>query len=1486
MDLGELDRALSIADGSVVLRATTLPWSGLDVFVNAFSHGELVIASASKTLRGPWVSITGKAVFAGAPRVPVEGTFSLDPKGIPVVLIRFEMPEIWQLASGFPDPDGDPPARSAVNDLTISGTTLVFTSLAVTDAKTKVPLRPGLNIVATLHLSAVSALIDAALTGTSTSLLYGTIGAPTGADLPPLSFDAAPWDAGPVVPGFSLKAPIPLDVTLGAVTLSDVRLQFYSPPSSTWLARNPSYRSRSGIAARLRDSLAGIDVEVTGELRRASESLTLSASITGVSLRRLGELFAFGDLLGGALPPEVNGFVESAGALALTGVQIAFSGGFAPGNVRLLGLTVRFPGASWDIFPSLSATVSSVQFMIVQPFGAASRSSAPGSGPAQITAFIEGVLKIAGQPLTVITEMPHFTVRADLPRGVTVPLGELIREQAPELPVPTALTLDELSVFVEPGASWTVSAAMTDDPGWSIGLGPVGLQIASVRLEASKRKGEEAQGSFSGLLILGDDLAVGVDYNFPPAALSISARLTTKIKLTRLVELLDESGLQLPAGFDPELSEPYLLIDADSNGERLTVSTVVTDLGTLAFTAQRSNGKTGAAVGIDLHAGMGMASVPGLEALQAVEDLVGLKSLMLLVSSLDEPGFQLPEMTEFGATKSVVLPPRARGLVTGLNIYAELEASRSKGLSALAGWLGISLDGSVAVTVAVSLPDPENDSKLFLAVDADLNSTTHLTGDLGVLMQGGEVGAFLSANVRTIVQGQPADFDVTATVLDNGVFVTGNMQGTLTFGPVTVSDVALVVGMDFEGIPTLGLAGTFSVPLVRFEGSLAIFFDSDDPAKSILAGSVSDMNIGDVARALTPGIQIPAPLTDVLSRVTVKGLLAFTMPATEAQALDGRDLESIAAAFQAYSQGRITIPSDSDKILLVVVNPGSAWHLTDLSTMTHYTLVASAPFYSARQPLYSQDEPPGSGGSGIDVSIDAQVYIAPMEVRLGDPTSGMRFPQGMQVEGELDLFASSARVRIVAQSSGISADAELDPIKLLNGDLLSVTGANGSGGPQLSLATFSQPQRSAPFRQPHFFLSAAIQILGLEQASTLITLTSSGLAFSATADITPVVNVGLSGTITSPTDMSASGSATVGLNVTIDLGPLGTLPFNDSVSGTVSVTCVSEQVTVSFSGSVNFQGLTSDTGSFDLPFSPGMLRQLDSLIEDEVVSLIEQAARSPERWLGWAMNAVIAGVGDVTNIADVLAQQFGETATQVASALSSVGYSLGDIAHGLNYGLALDGQDAYNAMMGAGLDAAGAASSVADEFSMSMADVAQMMKAADQPLQTIKGVLDSMGDPDAVAEALIGAGFTVQEVILSLGSLLGTAADKVAAVLKAAGIPVESITEALKIAGIPVESIANIMYNVFDMQVEAVFGVLKVMGIPAPDAAGAMRYVANLAIDEAGDILRKVYNLDLDDVSHVLEEVGYAAKEVGDWFSSTAESLGIPQFFEKVFSIY
>jgi hypothetical protein len=330
---------------------------------------------------------------------------------------------------------------------------------------------------------------------------------------------------------------------------------------------------------------------------------------------------------------------------------------------------------------------------------------------------------------------------------------------------------------------------------------------------------------------------------------------------------------QMVRGFEVPMPSTSVLIKRSGNTLSLNAAAMIANIGEAVFVAEYGS-QWEVALGFRLDVAT-IAALPGLHGspLAAFDNVIGLSDAMMVISSRDNAQFDFPELSSFQTPAlgrgKLVLPKQAAGkLVEGLNVYAAFSTSKGGAFQSIAKFFNLKLDGSIGVTLAVSLPDPATKSKLFLSVSEEIKRGVTLTGELGFLLAGGEAGVFLTAEAVAPIQGQPAQFDVTALAVENGVLFSGSMINKVPIHfdidhvRFHLANLGLVIGIDGEGIPSLGFCATIDID--RFDAAIAVFIDSTDPAKSMFAAAVSDLSLLDVVEVLANQTNLPAPLKETL----------------------------------------------------------------------------------------------------------------------------------------------------------------------------------------------------------------------------------------------------------------------------------------------------------------------------------------------------------------------------------------------------------------------------------------------------------------------------------------------------------------------------------------------------------------------------------------------------------------------------------------------
>lgn len=1136
MNQQAMRNALAINNGNVTLSRGTLG-NSLDDFLEAYYQNQpLVISNAALVAEdgaGDTVVVTGQSTFLGVANLPVTARISLDASGAPQARFAYKLretrpgptawafsrsfprlPPVWNYGNGYPSDDAAslPVQRPYVDALNLFDSYFVVASHGHRDAEFDVSLQPGINFVTKVRPQGMAGILEQGLSDSLALSMHGAIRIPKATDRTlPLRQGTRVWDR-PDAPGIHLSAPLPIDFKLGGLVFEAPQLRIYTPVSSEWLLQNPSFAPMHGYSGRLTIPSAGITLQLAADLEWGLPQAYLSSQCKGVTLGKLTQLIDLcgTDSLSASLPQELRGAVEKLQMLELqyVGMRLGLAG--TTPDVERITVTVGMPNLDWKVWEDqLKVNSISCRFEIIRPFTRRS----------QVAVTILGKLEVEGVPLAIEARSDNgFSVCASLDGAQTIPLERLLKTYAPGAPTVGDLTVGTLSFNVTPGRSYAMSMLLAgNSKPWTLPVGRSNLTISDLLVQLSYPKGGPLWGNFAGTARLGKELSLSVGYSLPG---NVTLRGTFyDIKLGKLIGELCDMGGVMPPGFDLTFSSASVLVQQRGNDFVFQVAAAVEGVGLFAFEASKVGKQWGFSAGVDLGTTR-LSGLPGLSALKPVEDFVRLQKLMLILSTHDNANFQFPSLAQFNSPalggKSVSLPAQTRGVTKGFMAFAEWQldpGNKQHGL--LMKLLG--LGGTQRVTVAIG-QNPAMDSRLFLGQSGKIQGHP-FSYQLGVMLNKGQASLFLTGSLTFNIQGQPQTFDTTMISVPTGAFFSATMRGS---APVDcklfkLSNVALQLGVNWGGIPSLGIAATINVN--RFQSSVAIFFDSTNPSHSLVAGSISELTLKDVTDTLL-GQAETSSLDDVLKQVALKGTQRFTLPGSLSAALDTRDIAQVSTAFS--SAARMQLPGTHEQVLLCVNKAGSAWHLTDLTKMRHYALVKR--------------------GNDIEVSIEPQFYFAPAPTAIGS----IQFPQGYYINAAIAFagFDASATVDIRA-NTGVSVDAQMEKIVILDERLFSLAALQGGGGPRISLASFHQPsQPEARFRPPHFYVNGSLTLLGIKRG-IFAQVSTAGIDFELVGDLVPGVHFDLEARF-GKTGLGASGKVKVGVG-TVDLGALGKAKLNTDI---------------------------------------------------------------------------------------------------------------------------------------------------------------------------------------------------------------------------------------------------------------------------------------------------------------------------------------------------
>jgi hypothetical protein len=1200
MDFTALQNSLIPAGNDFVISTDTLSKPFSDFLESYyFKQGkQLVISNAQlnpDAARGV-ITVTGRANFLGAANLPVTANFSLDSAGSVQALLRYTLLDTGGAASGWKFSNllpelprelsskaisraaaiGRPPLQARLaglltadeppllDQLSFLNASLLVTTGAYTDPDTQVQFDSGgIHFLGQMRPASLLGALGAVMEPMRTVTVSGDIYVPkdpTDFTLPELLSDASaqtvyPWELQPALYGVHLQASLGLNTQLGQLQLRDTLLRIYSPLSEDMLSDAAPLQPLVAVTGRFSIPSANVEVDAIMRMPRPSAvaargmDVLIETRCQGLSI---GNLAHMADLVGSgdsssALPSSLAKVIQGLDKLALTNVALMVSAGTSGLNLAWASFSIGAPGCRWPVWKdALVVEQLGLRVTVTDPLGVKGGRSADVA--AWGTAIIEGV------PIQIVasTEGDEFSLVGTLMSQQTLPLAGLMKSWTPKLPVPANLTINSFRIAIAAGKSFRMSGALAQEPeAWKIRVGPGSLAIQNVLFDLTVPAAGDPTGSFRGEIDFGKGVTLSMAYNLPGAF--VLRAECDKVSLRGLAATLSNQKVWLPDGFDLTLLDSSIQISGSGGPQSSLIfqlATQVPGLGNFAFEAREiTAGSWGFAAGLDLGVGKPSA-LPGLAGLVAFERMLQLQKLMLVVSTYDNAQFQFPDMAQFqnprlGSGK-VSLPGKG-GLVAGLNVFAEWSPDSSdKTQNMLAKLLGVG--SSLGVTLQVS----EKESRLFFRFDSKLMGYP-MFGSCGVMASGApgtalKLSWFLTGTMTVKIQGQPQTFDMTMAFVPTGAFLSGTMKGATAVdcGPFKLSNLALELGVNWGGIPSLGIAATIDAK--NFESSLAVFFDSTNPARSLVAGSISSLTAKDVLDTLVGG-NLKTPIDDMLKGIAIKGTQEFTLPGSGpndlTDELDGLDFEKIATAF---ATAKIAIPPTSTQLLVVVNKKGSAWHITDLTKMRHYE-------------LKKRD-------GTIKAAVSPQFYFAPQQTSIGT----IVFPQGYYLNAAISFAGFDAEATVdISQNKGISVDAQMDKITILDEKVFSIAALGGGGGPKISLSTFSRPEHQEPkFRAPHFYINGSLTMLGVKQG-VFASVTTQGIDFELVGNLAPGVHFDLDARF-GKAGLGATGKVKVGVG-TIDLGALGKAKINTDLEVEVDIdidTNLAKDVTInpgpSFSG--------------------------------------------------------------------------------------------------------------------------------------------------------------------------------------------------------------------------------------------------------------------------------------------------------------------------------
>ncbi|WP_300530450.1 hypothetical protein [Maricaulis sp.] len=1007
--------------------------------------------------------------------------------------------------------------------------------------------------------------------------------------------------------------------------------------------------------------------------------LPISGSFTGISLPSISSLgpeltsLIGADDLASALP---EGYGDRS-HLELLNVGFTLDlKSFKPVSVNLMiGTPEGDPGWSLDSVAKLEQLRFAVN--VDNPFGGDGKRSLKLSvhGEADVNIGKQTVDMVADASATFVSGGDNaYSVSAALAPGtdLTVSMSDLLGAYVPAAKNVPDINFDSLGFnfdFKKPKNHYAFYASLDSQRPAEFKFGgttALVIKSGTFNVANDSNKGNPG-GSVTGAIEI---FTIETDFNYTiPGEFAVTAHFPEfHINLAKVVADLADASWGAPDWF-PEITFPktdlYLAHSTASNTDTVALR-AAPDIGVIVLQVLKAGGKWGFAAAVDLDVEK-IAAFAGLDVLSEMDDYFKVDDLLFAFASADMPGgFQFPPPTAFPAAKSkaVALPSWSGPLKQGFYFFGGMtfNTAKQKNLTLVEDMFSLPSSMHFDLFVMIGL-NPSKEAKAQASVRAanvkigDIEFA-ELEGTLGLQMQAGVPSFFVEGALTTTIHdnngaqtisSQPTksrDRDLTAALSfelsDNAAYLAASMIGQVSFDAITLADLVMVIGIDFEGIPSLGMACQIDLSSydTTYDSSIAFFFDSGNPQNSLFAGAVSDIHLGQVLQTIvgeiTSGADEPPDwMVSLFNEVALEGTQHFTLPGSAQDALDKRDYTALSSAFNSAmsEQGIDETVSFAEATTMIVVGgqegvPNGQWFITNYpasGVIQHYELEA--------------------GGGQVKVAREAQLYycMPPTggSITLGPPSYGITFNSGIYVDGVLKVFWLELETMIdVRPNQGLAADVELKkPINVISipGTDMVVLGIrnpdNPKIGPQLNLSTFPQGEVG-----PHLFMEGELSFLGITQ-HTDIKISDKGFHVDFGTDVGTKglgASYDVKADLDSLTDFEFSIDAEFHINhpdfkfFNVDLG---TIDLDIKFAAGLKFGYKNDVLFFEADGfHFDLFGHRFGLPKIKLAADTDNLKDIPGIIFDAVRQAIWDFVSDPARWLEWVGKGIIQGVKDVEKV--------------------------------------------------------------------------------------------------------------------------------------------------------------------------------------------------------------------------------------------------------------
>jgi hypothetical protein len=1059
MTLKELSEKINIQGDIYTLSPCVLSPDVDQWLKKYFPDNHLQINNAKKSENSTYIVISGNTNIKKdnfcLENENIELMFSIDEKDNICIVLKVILSEGWSFDKIFPKIYGG--TNNTLSNIEYSECYLLITNQFIEKyqftEKTNCTLYEGINFYGVISNSPLMAHLEKKFS--IYPIMHGHIKLDDTSILDPLSWEEFPFNKDSIenpLPGFvfeiELKDYNNFKFT-EIVEFNNLSLRIYCPPDQDFVQNNISYTPCQVFYGNANVPSLNND-EIECWINYIPSMLAFEVFFNFKDNNSLNSLEKISKLCGDnkiteSLPSALNN--TQLGKLKITNLNINFNLLNKMPSLDGVMINISMGDAKWSILNN-SIQIDKIRSTFSYTTDEFSEN--------KFRVRISGEVKIWGIDWDVSASNENgFTLYLNKKINPAIHLGKFLTDNLKIKNIPTIpdLTIDSFQSEISPKSHIEIMTVMAANGNvWKIPVGITSIKLSDMLLYIHYDFGNESsyQGYIAGTLAI-DALKVRATCALPAKDISIQAQLPD-FDLRKLTEKFCDTSIPWPGNFNIQLTDSVVLFEKNNTDYLLKLATLVNNSCFLVFQIKKTANNTGFILGLNIDGSELTNQLEGwgLTILKKLLDILKLDKLVLVISTSDDNNYKFPDGDTFNipAFKNQTISiPGSNGIVKGFNFMAEweIDTTGSKELECLQKFL--QLKAKTAIILQVTPPD---DINFYASCNATICGTT-ADMQFGAKLKDGKPSFYAKGDIKLSIHNTPLDVALEVGITPNGAFGSGTLKSQtdfVDFGFFKLGNLALQIGMDFEGVPSFGFAGSITSG-EKFNSSIAVLFDSSDPKKSMVAGSVSDLSLYDVLKTFIKQStdcesviamnQSIVDVEDVFKKFKISGTNTreWIISNELKEYLDNAEISKISDEF---SKNGINIPSDAKNVFFSIGQKGKSWFITDLSDkMKHYEV------------FLNED-------NKIRVSLEAQLYVAPDDTQIGE----IKYQAGYFINALLEICNFHVLVYIeMNYDKGFSINEYMDPIEFGNG-LVCISGVQNhqplkDKGPHLHISSYESP---------------------------------------------------------------------------------------------------------------------------------------------------------------------------------------------------------------------------------------------------------------------------------------------------------------------------------------------------------------------------------------------------------------------------------------------